>query len=345
MATKLLVVGHDAAPSRALRKLVNHAFDNGYSTDFVLLEAGTISAPSEHSLEVKVKNADVVVIGMSTPEENAAIEIAAAHLCMRHGKPFGFYADTHGAYTRKHFKQFAQYAHLVFVVSDDDVGWAEKHFPNANIVITGNPLWADYFKPASREEARALMQALPNEYVVLAPGTKNATHNKTVWSATIKAAGMLKNRFVVCARHPGDKTSNDEYDYLVQLGNEHGVRVSFFSGSTDRCVPGADLVINGTSVRIHALARLIPVIDYFERSSQDWLEKDTGSRTGYFYGSRAVIDVYDETWEDLAGAMNILQDNPTMLRSFQSTTVPHISERDSLDAMLRGIGSTVNVAA
>jgi hypothetical protein len=336
-APTLLCVAHDTTPSKALRMLISHAAESGFSTDFILLDGGSILGPSLFGLEEKVKNADVVVIGMSS-EQNAGVEIDAARFCLTHRKRFGFFADAHGAYRRDHFAEFRLKANFVLVVSEDEMIAATTTFPAAQVTATGNPQWATYFEPKDRDQARALVHANERQYVVFAPGTKDPDHNITVWKATIRAAGLhWENRLVVLSRHPGDKAEQERYAHLTTIAEAHHVQLYWYDGTGDDLLPGVDLVINGTSLRVHALAQLIPVIDYFEDSSQDWLKKDTGSWFGYFYDSGAVLDIYNETWVELATAMLIIADNPTILRSHQSTAVRRMSAQESLAAMLGAV--------
>jgi hypothetical protein len=336
MPRTVLLAAYDTTPKHVFQLLCRHLQEDG-NTILPWLGTEQINHPAmQHAMRDAVEKCDTALIGMSSLN-NAALEMQIAAMCKALGKPFGFFSDTHGAFTREWFAEFRSTARFLLVVSDDEVGYASKLFSGAKVAVTGNPLWAAYFSPASRDDARRAIGVSEHEYLVLAPGTKDKLHNCTVWEATIRAASTLKNRVVVLAKHPGDKNLSNVYEFLQPLGLELGVRTLWFVGSSDAVVPGADLVINGTSIRTHALARLIPVIDYYESTSQDWLEKDIGSRTGHFYGSGAVMDVYNESWEELAAAMHALSQYPTSLRSFQATAVKRVDQKESLAAMLNAI--------
>lgn len=332
MSRYMLCVASDTTPSNVLRKLISQAARAGLSTDIFLLD-GNPRFVNPSSIETKVRNSDIVVIGMSSAS-TCEVEVEAARWCVKLNKRFGFFADTHGAWRREQFAEFRLKANFLMVVSDDEQLAALTTWPVTKITTTGNPQWAAYFEPTDREAARALLPALSNEFVVFAPGTKDKEHNLTVWRALIRAADMVRHHLIVLSRHPGDTTDHAEYFELQILAKSTGVRMLWFDGKSEELLPGVDVVINGTSLRTFALAQLIPVIDYFEESSQDWLERDIGTRYGYFYDSGAVIDVYEETWVDLAAALNVVRQYPTILRSKQSMAVTRLNEQESLARML-----------
>ncbi len=325
-------VSHDKAPTNTFRLLSAHMAASGYACDSLLLDAGTALAPSG-SLDDLVSKSDSLLIGMSTPAKNSCVEIEAAEACIRAKKPFGFFADTHGAWTRPHFAHLRSHAQFLFVVNNDEANRAKDLFPTARIVATGNPLWGTFFEAANRDVARDLMQGTKYERIILAPGTKNPVHNTIVWSAAIHAASRIKNHAVVLAKHFGDKTPDEIYQWFVHFGKKLSVRVMLTSLPPDHLVPGADCVVNGTSVRVHAIARRIPVIDYYEPLSQEWLDDDTGSHYGYFSDSGAVIGVYGSLWMDLLQALRRVQANPNLLVDDQVKAVEKVQTIVVLDRM------------
>lgn len=333
---KILLVAHDTASTVAFNKLWFHLRKHDFEVESVLLNAGKVPLPSENELDRKIKWADITCIGMSAPEKNAFVELEAAQMCSWQDRKFGFYADTHSAWTRPHFSKFRERANFLFVVNDAEVVAAKELWPTTKIVNTGNPLWGEYFKPVERNMKReVLMLASEDTFVILCPGTKNAMHNMIVWSATIQAAAGIEDAFVILTLHPGDKTPRDAYDSLVNFGKGIGVRVDIppTEYKTDAFVPGADVVINGTSVRVHAIARRIPVIDYYEPLSQAWLKKDTGSDHSYFASTGAVHSVYGKNWEELKAELLHVQNDPDALVYAQAAAVEAVEENDVLERM------------
>jgi hypothetical protein len=330
------LVGHDKAPTSAFRLLSAHIEASGHACRSHLLDAGTASAPNEGLAEL-VATCDSLLIGMSTPAKNAAAEISAAETCIAARKPFGFYADTHGAWTRPHFEHLRSRTEFLLVVNSDEADRARTLFPRARINVTGNPLWGAFFEPADRNASRKIVGALESEHIVLAPGTKNPMHNTIVWSAVVQAASRLENHAVVLAKHFGDNTPDDVYRWYVHFGSKLNTRVVLTSHPPDDLVPGADRVVNGTSVRVHAIARRIPVIDYYEPLSQEWLDDDTGSRFSYFRDSGAVLGVYGSHWVELLQALRRLRSNPNLLVASQIGAVEKVQTTDVLDRMLSAL--------
>ncbi len=318
----IFLVSNDKAPTDAFLKLSPHLIDHGHKVSHAVFGG---AGGGEW--------ADIALIGMSTPEKNAEIEIAAARECIRLGKPFGFYADAHGAWTRPHFAEFREKASFVFVVADEP--GTMKMWPNARIIKTGNPLWAQYFKPVDRKAAREAMSAFDQDFVILCPGTKNRTHNLLVWNAVIQAAKGIHTAQVVLSPHPGDKTDPMIYQDLAQLAAQDAVCVDIPRNKTDELVPGADVVINGTSVRVHAIARGIPVIDYYEPLSQTWLENDTGKSRSYFADSGAVLGLYGKqaSWPALASLFDKVARDPKLLQKGQEGIVENVSQHEMLERM------------
>ncbi len=345
---KVLAVAHDLAPSRALRKLIDHiAQAPGHAqTDFVLLNGGTIPPPSDETLKAKVRNADIVVIGMSTP--NATVEVRASQLCTIHKKVFGYFADTHGAENRVAFAWFREQANFVFVVGESEIGPVREIFPKAMVLATGNPLWAEFFVPRDRLTIRRAFRLRSATFAVLAPGTKNMSHTMGVWIPLVHAAHRMRVdiRFepvkLFLSPHPRDSTPRDAYATLCDLAAGLHVDVSLVDDA-DAFLPAADVVINGTTLRSHAVARRIPVIDYYEPLSQVWLKRDTGSSETYYSKIGASIGIFGKDSCELADALRHIRTQPTLLIDRQTDAIPARTESEMLDSMYVGIKSLCGV--
>lgn len=340
----VLVVAHDLTPSRALRKLIPHIASRTARprVDSVLLDGGSIPPPSDTSLEEKVRDADIVVVGMSTP--NSEIEVRASQLCATLKKTFGYFADTHGAEQRAAFTPFRNLAHFVFVVGESEIKRTQSLFPNASVLATGNPLWADFFAPADRSAIRSALGIDATTFTILAPGTKNMTHNMCVWIPLVYAAnrmrydGRLDPVRILLSPHERDATPYESYLTLCDLARGLGLTVEVVKDG-NAVLPGVDAVINGTSLRSHAVARRIPVVDYYETLSQVWLERDTGSRETYYSKIGASIGVFGKSWVELTEALRSVRENPRMLLERQTDAIPARTESEMLDSMCGSLQS------
>lgn len=337
MPHTVLLVGHDAAPTRAFSKLGAYLREDNINVKTILLDRGTVPAPDRAAIEHVARQCDVVLIGMSTPKKNAAVECIAADICRELRVPYGFYSDTHGAWTRKHFERLLDEASFLMVVSEEERARAKQSLTGLriNVSYTGNPLWNEFLRPADKNRARALVDIRDGEFFILAPGTKSAMHNFASWTALIQATAQQRRHCrVVLSLHPGDPTPVSAYEQLVEFGAALYTDVVITDSridehlKSDALLPGADLVVNGTSARVHAVARRIYAIDYFEPLSMEWHTKDTGEPTSYLADVGAVRGLYGETWTDLAKAISEAIENPGALRSAQEGAVTIIPESD-----------------
>lgn len=296
---KIVYVANDVAPSEAFRRL------NEVLPATTFLNRGQKDPLDQNAAIEAVKGADFVLLGMSNPATNAAVEIAVAEAARSAGIPFGFYSDIFGAFNRKWFEHLRLDADLVFVIAPGrDVERAQKVFPNAKVVCSYNPLWEDYFVPADPAEARALIAATDEEFIILTPGEKHAVNNIMLWGATIEAAAEVASSStpvrVIVGPHPGDtKTPPEIYAPLVELGNELGFKVMMTPQGVknDQIVPGltnrgAIVQRGNSSLGIHGICRRVPVIDYYGPLSQRLHSRGSGDAHGYFYKTGAVIDLY-----------------------------------------------------
>src|SRR4051812_45397074 len=95
----IVMVGQDVAPSQAFTRLSGRIYSSeiqparfvGNGTDAIDIE----------EMESVIKMADLVIIGISSSSERAAIEKSAAALAHSHNKKYGFYADIYGAHRRE----------------------------------------------------------------------------------------------------------------------------------------------------------------------------------------------------------------------------------------------------
>lgn len=300
-------MAHDAGPSNVFAKLAGV-----FEGSTVLVANGGKTAVSDDVLEERIATASFLMLGMSFPEKNAELEIRAGKMALHHGVPFGFFSDAPGAFKRPSFEELRKSASLVCLSADDRD--AHKYFPKCSpmtkIVCTGSPAWEDYFLPADRFEARALMGAHDGETVILSPGIRDPIINIQMWSACLEATAIIQEdsalKFaLVLTKHPGDTTPVEAYTALEEHGRILGIRVLFPSHKSDLLVPGADAVVHNqnSSVGLHAMCRRIPVVDFYGRIAMARLKNQAGSDRGQFFGTDAVGEVYNASPDTLAGAL------------------------------------------
>lgn len=267
MGKKLVtLVARDAAPSQAFSLIADALGAAGI--DAALL----VGRGKSFELDVKaVGSADLVLVGISAPAKNAEEELAALRIACDNGIPYGLFADTFGAWTRPWFANYQSSASLLFVVNATEAAEAQRFYPIGAIQATGNPVWEEFFYPRmSREEARAKMGANQDETVVLVPGGKETALNCALWMGVIEAIKSLggddvetRRWRIICSLHPGDKTSADVYQRIVDLAPAELKPVFLDKSkiSTDDAVAGADLVVdNRTHVGLRAVSLRIPVV-------------------------------------------------------------------------------------
>ena len=349
---RALLIAHDAAPSRAFQALAIALAKSHVAIRLLLADAGSNPTPTTEDTLAGVAWADVVVIGMSS-ERNAAREVYAASLAHARDKPYGFYADTFGAWKREWFSGFRLNASFLFVVNDEERPEAARYFRNAQISPTGNPEWWKYCVPADREVARRLVNAEKRECVVLVPLTKDPAINRTKAIATIDAVNACPGAFcVVFDMHPGDITSPEAYEaeFSKKLKEETMSGLVFSSEPADRLIPGADVLVGpSTSPSIHAMAREIVVIDVLDPTIEAWLQKDVGDTHTYAgrHGGSFEPRTPREFAELLAhltglhmsgpGRDNELEARFRDLRTRQKALVPHTSEGEAVGKMAYAI--------
>lgn len=316
MAKKIVLVGHDVAPTRAFQHLMQATTRQDFEIESFLADGGEKGEIDIVLMRRAIRAADFVLIGMSSPQENASAEIAAAQEARKSAVPYGLYSDTFGAFNREWFWPCRENAAMLFLpVGGGEVDEARRLFTNANIVVTGNPLWEEYSEPQDTDASRALISASHDDFVILCPGDKSAINTIMLWGAVMEAGYTLSTNIpvvIVLAAHPGDKTPPEIYAPFFNLGTAMDVRVvkTPRGAKADDLVAGANVIVHrNTSVGIHALYKRKPVVDFYGPLAQEFLRRATGKTQSYFYGTGAVFDLYiaREEWADFGSLASILR--------------------------------------
>lgn len=308
------LVGHMMAPSIAFTALAQHLTTKGIQT-LSLIGGGKPTNLSPSAISVLVESADVVLIGMSAPEELAREETLSALSAELRNTPFGLYADTYDVFRRpwfdKRLKILRENASFLFVPGEKEKEEARKLFPNAEIVASGNPTWEDFFSPRfSREEVRQRLMIRRDEKAVLCSIGTILENNLTMLEALDTALTAEKNRRffwkVIVGIHPGDQNyRNDPAIYAKSFRANVPMRfVARDEMPTMDIIPGADYVVDtpGSSIGVNAACLLIPVICYCSEAALNELEKSIAKKSWRPCELGVMLPVY--SLDKLAGAFN-----------------------------------------
>lgn len=306
MRKRVLLVAHDAAPSRCFQKLKQLLEQHEYDVDAFLADGRLLNELIARQMYDDVRSAEfaIAVLGMSSSEKLSADEIRAGEVAKQHGIPFGFYGDVERCWGRARkgawFESLAEQAAFYFGVNEKDADAAHEVFPNAVCIGTGNPLREDMAFPThTKEEIRNYYKVLPQEKLILVPGNKFTAGNIVQLSVIIQALERLAEISPLCfhlifALHPGDETPHELYDQVLELSSLP-TEITFPTAmKTSHIVPGADLIIEfGSSIGFEGSYQRIPVLTLGTEINYRHLEKVQGSRlletvnlgiTEMFYG-------------------------------------------------------------
>lgn len=298
---RILVVGHDLAPSEAFgKKIVPELEKRGYHVTAFLAKGSEALTPDQIApIVAAVGDADAVLLGMSASSALAAEEIAAGEAARNAGKPFALFADTFMVH-RTWFTDLEKDAAAVFTVNKKVADRVRKYYREGAIVVSGNPIWEDFFFPeTTREAVRTKMRIAEREKVVLVPGGKVMEINRDLLQAAMNATHKVSNRHscsyrVLFSVHPGDKTDPSAYYDLIANPSNSAEIVTKAKASTDDLVLACDILIESMSTAgIYAACQRKPVIDYLTERALDRLEKMTGMRTWDLCEEGAACAVYE----------------------------------------------------
>lgn len=269
------LVGHDVQPSMAFTALVSELSSRGLRVLLAVMNGKEY--PTLQSEVISLSR--FVLIGMSSLD-NAVSEIEAATMANKLGVPFGFYAgETFLCYRRSWFSSFWETASLVFAFNQSEVNEAQRYFPNAKIVPTGNPTHASYFTFDSKIDVERKLGLSPKHFVVFVGGGGSLQINQELLAATVYACGDIPEVRIIFGLHPGDKNPVEKYreytkDFAVPVTM---TTRSIVSGSS--VLSRANLLItSATSLGIEAACKRVPVINFLTTLGCDSLEQVTGGR-------------------------------------------------------------------
>jgi len=281
---RLTMVARDVAPSRAF-ELVGGKLGNRVDVARHLGHGKPLSSLPEKIVE-DVQNSNLVLLGMSCSEDLAKEELLAAKVANMAGVPYGFYADMFGCSAREWFAPFRQFANFIFVLSEEEAWKTRPLFPNAEIVVSGNPVIEESFWSAKKaEETRALLGINAGDLLMYVTAGKDLEVNKAHFSAVLAAVASLpdRDRWVVqFMLHPGDQNHTSHYLKLLPRGLIAFLNsAAFIKGlglSALDVIAACDLMVASVSTSgIEAACLRKPVIDNLPPLSVARMKEQTGS--------------------------------------------------------------------
>ncbi len=286
MKKRVVLIGQMAASTRGLALLTERLLEEDCEIGAYLPD-GKPLAGLRSEIARDMGGADLVVTGMASSAELADEEIMACELASERGIPFGHYCDTYGVHNRPWFAPLRGKTSFLFVINADERKEAQKIFPNAEIVISGNPTWEDFFFPKKTyEDVRSRLGILPNEIAVMCPGGKNLTVNILHFGAVVDALNGLSENMqifklfkIFLSLHPGDLNSPDAYkDFIVYSRVPVKIITKNVMTSSDLVV-GSDIIVESAStIGIEAACQRKIIIDFFGEIALARLEEQSGSR-------------------------------------------------------------------
>ncbi len=240
-----------------------------------------------------IQNSNFVLLGMSSSEELAQIELKAGYLAREAKVPYGFYSDVPFAINRAApgfwFHDLAQDASLVVGIMHKG---AAIFFPKAHIVQTGNPLDEEMSFPTSFERGvvRDKLDVRRVDMLVHVAGGKFPAANCTMLMLVSEAVAQIhdgRRWQVVFTPHPGDPALTYPLDALsvpqlyAEIAKHSPVRLQVVQKEqmvSDEVLVGSDVLVELTgSVSRRAAYQRIPVVSLHGESTDACFKAEGGA--------------------------------------------------------------------
>lgn len=320
---KIIGVARDLNPSNFLKTLEEYV--NGIVAKIELWTGDQANADgvAEKSPWKKIKEADSVILGMSSSPKLSQFEREVADWAYSLGKRnYGFISDAPGAFTREWFERHRKDASFVAVLREYEVERAKRLFPNALVRAVGSPSWETALdNPMGAREVRRILGVSNDEKLVLIAGTKKEDVNREAIHLVAEALKISPSdkprKKVVFSKHPSDTTPTESYaaiDPSILVAEKSII-------STDQALWGAHLFVNLLSTdgdkaayrrktMIHLMSKLVAA----RRLEQ------LGTRIPFEHG--LGVTWLGENASHLSNSLNDLCSNPYWQREAQERHYP-----------------------
>jgi hypothetical protein len=253
---KILVVARDLGPSKSLVRVVSGAIDrNHWVRASFFNELGDWKKLLEWGPDVLL---------FSPPSRDFENTLSLCQVAQVSGIRVALFSDTYGVYGRPSFEGF--WPDVVFVpdVVEAENAWRYRH---KNVVVSGVPLWEDFFNPdfyLDRIIARDCLGIKSDEIAVMFTGIKKSDLTKAALVDVLCALNEAEKQWVFLPRfHPGDaELKTGFYDGALARFVGSLIDTSKFSPA-EKILPAVDLLISlHSTTAIAAACRRQPVIEY-----------------------------------------------------------------------------------
>ncbi len=295
---RIVLVGHDAAPSGCFERLASVLEERGFQV-VKFLGFGKPRTNTDEGVVETVSQADIVLLGFSSTAELSQSALVAGQAAQANGIPYGFYGDIPFIWTlgRTWFSELASNAAFYCGIKPNEPAKAQKVFPKARFVNTGNPLREEMaFPKYTRAEVRWQLGLEPEEKAILLTTLKSPGCNMAQLGILMEALAGLKHsghRFqLLVSCHPGDRTpfavdpgAKDDpkpmglYEELLSYSPVPSQMVDRAVLTGSELVPGMDLIVQfDSSLAREASFHQIPVITLGLEILLRQFEQETGKR-------------------------------------------------------------------
>ncbi|MDQ5893630.1 MAG: hypothetical protein QG640_642 [Patescibacteria group bacterium] len=290
---RVTLVGRDIAPSQALRALAEKLRQQECCAGLYVGDGKPLPA-SLDEIALAALGSNLVIVGMSSSEALAREELHVAELAKRKGIPLVLYADTFGVHGRPWFEHLMAGSTL-FHINGSEAEKAVEMFPKTDVVVTGNPMWEEFFYPRlTREKARERIGAAEGQKVILCPGGKLAATNIVHFASAIETFASFGNVLIAITLHPADKTSPEVYDGLLSLSPVPTKIIAGAVISGPDMLPGVDVLFDSAStLGIEAVCLRVPVVHNLSFIAECRLKQMTGNAIWPLCEEGVVIDLTD----------------------------------------------------
>lgn len=303
---KIVLVAMDAGPSDALTIVARKLTEQGHEVSTFFGNGQPFPEDVTDHIRDAIAESDNILIGLSSTEMRGYEELFAAKTALVQNKPFGFFCTTFGEFRRTWFQDVLKQADFLFVINEAEKHAAAEYAPAAIIVDSGNPQWADFFKPPmSRDEVRDHLGIASSQRMIMVGGSKELDRNISLFGKVVEACNKFGAPLhIVVGRHPGDRNNPQVYGETMAT-SYHPVKFLDQNMRSNTAIAGADLVISSISaIGVTGACLRIPVIDVVTKLDKDWWETLSGFPTWEPIEQGASVAV--ATAEELANSIEAL---------------------------------------
>lgn len=310
---KVVLVTRDVGNGNGLKLVAQGLGSHGHEIAAFFGEGKPMPEGSLGKIREALQGADWLLVSLSSTEERVAEEHFAMEKAILLGVRIAIFGDIYGSIHRSRWcGDCARHANLLTVVAEEEVAAARKYVgAHTQIVCTGNPYWAEFFKSAvCREEVRSKLGVGPGDKLIVAIGSKEPDRNRALYTDAVKAAGELgRGVQLILTLHPGADHGKDVYSDIlaqspvpVQLFGKGDISSSVLIGGSDVVVTGG-----GSLVGVEAICRRIPTIDLIhDPLDKEWWRGLSG--LDFWPPNRLGVSLLTRSVSDLAVAMKSLLD-------------------------------------